>query len=179
MPEEPVHQDFRQSEAGKRQSWHGAKRLVKSFLGLRVPNALMRSAVRLKPGVNARGRLPAPRHVKEVEGSVGGTSFTMLRPDVCIIAKELYWGSGSRPAPSDQYALTSFVRLAGSVDVAGDRIEALLECINELRALELGQVGRHSGHDRTRRSVASNPPSNSSMGATRTLTPSLKWRRVE
>lgn len=120
MPEEPVHQDFRQSEAGKRQSWHGAKRLVKSFLGLRVPNALMRSAVRLKPGVNARGRLPAPRHVKEVEGSVGGTSFTMLRPDVCIIAKELYWGSGSRPAPSDQYALTSFVRLAGSVDVVID-----------------------------------------------------------
>lgn len=120
MPEESVHQDFRESDVGKRQSWHGAKRFVKWFLGLRAPNALMRIALRFKPDVNARGRLPAPRHIKEVEGSVGAATFVMLRPDVCIIAKELYWGNGVRPAAADQYALASFVRLAGSADVVVD-----------------------------------------------------------
>jgi hypothetical protein len=85
VPDAP---DFRETEVSKRQTWHGAKKYIKFFLSLRMPNMALRAASAIQPGLNARGRLPAPRHVKEVEGRVGQASFTMLRPDQCIIAKE-------------------------------------------------------------------------------------------
>lgn len=120
MRQEPNPEDFRKTARSKRQSWRGAKRHVKALLALRIPNALMRAALRLRPQLNRSGRLPAPRHVTEVLGNVDEASFTMLRPDLCIIAKELYWGRGKRPVSADQYAVTSFTRLARGVDVVVD-----------------------------------------------------------
>jgi FkbM family methyltransferase len=65
-------------------------------------------------------RLPAPAHVKEVEGLVDGEVFVLVRPDVCESAKELYWGSGRRTNPADELALRLFTTLARSADVALD-----------------------------------------------------------
>jgi FkbM family methyltransferase len=108
----PDAPDFRQTETGRRQSWHGAKRYVKRFLAMRAPNAAMRAVVRLRPSINARGRLPAPHHVAEVRGEIRGSSFVMLNPARCVIAKELYWGDGVRPGAADRLALDVFATLA-------------------------------------------------------------------
>ena len=112
--------DFRQSETGRRQSWHGLKRYVKGFLGLRVPHWIMRRMLVIRPDLRRSGRLPAPRHLKEVEGRVDGIAFVMLRPDRCVIAKELYWGSGRRPRPEDDLAIEVFASLAADADVVLD-----------------------------------------------------------
>jgi FkbM family methyltransferase len=104
--------DFRKTEVGRRQSWRGAKKPIKWLLGLRLPNALMRIALRLRPQLRANGRLPAPAHLSEVVGKAGSTSFVMLGPKDCEVAKELYWGRGRRPRPNDQFALELFTRLA-------------------------------------------------------------------
>jgi FkbM family methyltransferase len=44
----------------------------------------------------------------------------MLRPDRCVVAKELYWGKGHRPRPQDQFALEVFAKLARQADVMLD-----------------------------------------------------------
>lgn len=76
--------------------------------------------VRARPAFRVGGRLPAPAHLKEVEGSVVGRRYVMLRPDRCEIAKELYWGRGCRPRPADSFAVDLFARLAQSADAALD-----------------------------------------------------------
>jgi FkbM family methyltransferase len=112
--------DFRRSETGRKQSWHGLKRYVKGLLAMRVPHWLMRRALVLRPDLRRSGRLPAPRHLKEVEGRAGGVTFVMLRPDRCVIAKELYWGSGRRPHAEDDLAIELFASLAAEADVVVD-----------------------------------------------------------
>lgn len=97
--------DYRRSRLGRRRSWYGLKRYVKRLLAMRLPHAALRALVRLRPRLREAGRLPAPAHLDEVEGQVRGTSFVMLRPDHCIVAKELYWGRGRRPRPEDQLAV--------------------------------------------------------------------------
>ena len=109
--------DHRETEAGRRQSWHGAKRYAKRVLGWRVPNAAMRAAIRVRPSA-ASPRLPAPVHITEVEGRIGDARFFMLRPDRCVVAKELYWGKGRRPGAADQLALEVFERLAARSDTS-------------------------------------------------------------
>ena len=117
-PEGPI--DFRESDVGRKRSWYGVKRHVKSVLGWRVPNWLMRKALVLRPALIATGRLPAPAHLKEVAGTVDDLHFVMLRPDRCVVAKELYWGGGRRPRPQDRTALETFARLARGTDVLVD-----------------------------------------------------------
>lgn len=112
--------DFRRSEAGRRQSWHGLKRYVKGILGMRIPHWLMRKALVLRPDLRRSGRLPAPRNLKEVEGRADGVTFVMLRPDRCVIAKELYWGNGRRPRPEDNFAIELFASLVGDANVVVD-----------------------------------------------------------
>jgi FkbM family methyltransferase len=112
--------DYRSSPVGRRRSWYGLKRHAKRALGRRVPNWLLRQAVRVHPALAASGRLPAPAHVREVEGHVDGATFAMLRPDRCVVAKELYWGKGHRPRPQDQFALEVFAKLARESDVMLD-----------------------------------------------------------
>jgi FkbM family methyltransferase len=116
-PEVP---DFRATETSKRQSWHGAKRYVKRVLAMRVPNAAMRAVVRVRPAINARGRLPAPHHVPEVRGTVRGASFVMLDPARCVVAKELYWGGGVRPEAADRLALDVFASFATDAEMVID-----------------------------------------------------------
>ena len=113
-------EDFRRTETGRKQSWHGLKRYVKGVLGMRVPHWLMRQALVLRPDLRRSGRLPAPRHLKEVEGRAGGATFVMLRPDRCVIAKELYWGNGLRPRAEDALAIELFATLATDTDVVVD-----------------------------------------------------------
>jgi FkbM family methyltransferase len=113
-------QDYRESELGRRQSWYGLKRYVKRVLSWRIPHALLRGVVRMFPRLARSGRLPAPASVRQVEGVVRGTPFVMLRPDRCIVAKELYWGHGRRPRPEDAFALDLFAELASRSDVALD-----------------------------------------------------------
>jgi len=111
--------DYRVSKAGRRRSWYGLKKHVKWFLGLRVPHWILRLVLQLRPGLQT-GRLPAPAHVKEVEGRVQGARFVMLRPDRCVVAKELYWGGGRRPKPEDNFALELFATLARTSDIMLD-----------------------------------------------------------
>jgi FkbM family methyltransferase len=113
-------EDFRHSETGRKQSWHGLKRYVKGVLGMRVPHWLMRQALVLRPDLRRSGRLPAPRHVREVRGHADGVDFVMLRPDRCVIAKELYWGDGRRPHAEDDLAIELFASLAADADIVVD-----------------------------------------------------------
>lgn len=117
---DPSAPDFRRSEAGKRQSWHGVKRYVKAALSLRVPHWVLRRFLVLRPDLRRSGRLPAPRHVTEVEGRAGTASFAMLRPDRCVVAKELYWGRGRRPRAEDALAIEVFAALSNEADVVLD-----------------------------------------------------------
>lgn len=112
--------DYRESDIGRRRSWYGAKKHLKRALGWRVPNALMRAVVRFAPSIRGTGRLPAPAYVREVEGLVGDARFVMLRPDRCVVAKELYWGKGRRPRAEDDFALQLFATLATKADVVFD-----------------------------------------------------------
>jgi FkbM family methyltransferase len=115
-----VGEDFRRSPRARRQSWYGTKRLVKRVLGWRLPHLVLRRCRSLLPSGVALERLPAPAHVRSVTGRVDGASFTMLRPDRCVVAKELYWGGGRRPRPQDQLALETFARLVRDADVVLD-----------------------------------------------------------
>jgi len=112
--------DYRSSAEGRRQSWFGAKRYVKRSLALRGPHAVMRALLRFAPRLRRTGRLPAPAHLKEVAGRVLDVRFVMLRPDLDEVAKELYWGKGTRPQPADRFALELFARAAQRSDVALD-----------------------------------------------------------
>ncbi|HEU4354815.1 MAG TPA: FkbM family methyltransferase [Actinomycetota bacterium] len=111
--------DYLASAAGRRQSWFGLKRHVKRFLGLRAPHAILRGVVRIAPQLRS-GRLPAPASLHEVTGRVADTTFVMLHPDRCEIAKELYWGGGRRPRAEDALALEVVSRLARDADVLLD-----------------------------------------------------------
>lgn len=106
--------------SARRRSWYGAKRHVKRLLALRLPHALIRILVRLRPELRRQGRLPAPAGLAEVEGEVQGVRFVMTRPDRCIVAKELYWGRGRRPRREDQLALEVFGAAARDAEVALD-----------------------------------------------------------
>ena len=44
----------------------------------------------------------------------------MLRPDRCVVAKELYWGNGRRPRPEDDFALELFATFGRQADVMLD-----------------------------------------------------------
>jgi FkbM family methyltransferase len=112
--------DYRTSDAGRRQSWFGLKKHVKRALSWRLPHAVLRGVVRRRPSLARSGRLPAPASVHEVEGDVRGSAFVMLRPDRCIVAKELYWGHGRRPRREDAFALELFAELSSRSDVALD-----------------------------------------------------------
>ena len=79
----------------------------------------MRWILRRVPTLRS-SRLPAPARLKEVRGSADGVAFVLGRPDVCEIAKELYWGGGRRPDPADDLAVRLFTRLARDADVAVD-----------------------------------------------------------
>ena len=99
----------------RRQSWFGLKRFVKRFLALRVPNASVRLASKVKPSLRS-GRLPAPARLTEVTGRVGGIPFVMLDPARCENAKELFWGRGRRPKAHDRLALDTAAVLAREAD---------------------------------------------------------------
>jgi FkbM family methyltransferase len=103
MPE-----DYRSSSAGRKRSWYGLKKWIKWFFSLRIPHALLVEATRFAPSLRASGRLPAPARLREVTGRVNGSSFVMLRPAECVVAKELYWGNGRRPRAEDAFAVELF-----------------------------------------------------------------------
>lgn len=110
MPGEP--RDFRDSARGRRQSWGGAKRVVKQVVALPGVNALARSAVlALMPEADA-ARLPVPSSVRRVRARMAGVEFDMLAPGRDVVAKELHWGGGRRPRPADQLALDVVAALA-------------------------------------------------------------------
>lgn len=113
-------EDFRTSRRGRRTRWYGLKGPVKRVLGWRAPHAVVRRVASAFPSIAASGRLPAPAHLHEITGRVGDRTFVMLRPDRCVVAKELYWGGGRRPRPADRFALELFARLAEDADVVLD-----------------------------------------------------------
>lgn len=100
------------ADRARRQSWYGAKRFVKTALSHPLLHPILRSTAPRLSRIRV-GRLPAPRELIEVNASVDGGDFIMLRPDRCEIAKELYWGDGRRPEPEDAYAIDLVVRLTG------------------------------------------------------------------
>lgn len=119
-PTNPAPVDFRETKAGRKQSWYGLKPIAKSALSLPFIHPILRAVALLKPSLRRSGRLPAPSGLREVHGEAGGTPFVMLRPDRCIVAKELYWGRGRRPRPEDDHAVQLFAELARGSDVVLD-----------------------------------------------------------
>lgn len=115
-----MQDDYRSSSVGRRRSWYGLKKWVKRFFGLSLPHAMLRQTVRLFPRLGESGRLPAPSRLHEVKGRAGGRTFIMLRPRDCVIAKELYWGKGRRPKPSDAFAVELFASAASRASVMVD-----------------------------------------------------------
>ncbi len=99
------------SQQLRRQSWYGLKKPVKRVLAARATHFVMRRVVRFTPSV-AVHRLPAPQHLRSVTADMAGVTFEMLRPDQCVVAKELYWGGGQRPGLADQRALDTFAALS-------------------------------------------------------------------
>jgi FkbM family methyltransferase len=109
-------QDDRMDDHLRRQSWFGLKQYVKRFLGLRIPNAVLRGAAGFAPSLRS-GRWPAPANLREVTGRVGNATFIMLDPARCENAKELFWGHGRRPFARDRLALDAIAVLAKEADV--------------------------------------------------------------
>lgn len=91
-----------------RHNWCGVKPWAKRLLARSAAHRAVRVAVRLAGSRVPRERLPAPASLDRVTARMAGVSFVMLRPDRCIVAKELYWGRGRRPRPADQLALDVF-----------------------------------------------------------------------
>ena len=116
----PTPVDFRETKAGRKQSWYGLKPIAKSSLSLPFIHPILRAVTRLNPSLRRSGRLPAPSGLREVTGVAGGARFVMLRPDRCIVAKELYWGRGRRPKPEDDHAVQLFAAIARHSDVVLD-----------------------------------------------------------
>jgi FkbM family methyltransferase len=112
--------DFLGSSRGKRQRWFGAKARIKQVMSWRLPHLVVRGASHLPWLQDRRQRLPAPAHLQQVTATMGGTSFVMLRPGRCVIAKELYWGEGRRPRRADQLALDVFAARARPADLILD-----------------------------------------------------------
>lgn len=112
--------DYRRSELGRRRSWYGTKRHVKRVLGWRLPNLVMRGALRFAPHLRETGRLPVPASLTEVVGRVNGAEYRMVRPAECVVAKELYWGGGRRPQAADDFALRLFAAAARSATAMFD-----------------------------------------------------------
>jgi FkbM family methyltransferase len=110
--------DYRATGVQRRRSWYGIKKHAKWLLRMRIPHTILRFALRSRPSL--KHQLPAPAYVTEVEGHVANVRFVMLRPDRCVVAKELYWGGGRRPKAEDNFALELFARLARESDVMLD-----------------------------------------------------------
>lgn len=92
-------------------SWYGVKPFAKRVLERSPMHGAVRGAARLLAGRLPTERLPAPASLDRITARMAGVSFVMLQPDRCIVAKELYWGRGRRPRPSDQLALDVFAAL--------------------------------------------------------------------
>jgi FkbM family methyltransferase len=103
--------DYQRSARYRRQSWYGAKPLVKRLLAQPGIHTLMRGGAAVLGDRIHRERLPAPARLRTVTANMSGVTFGMLRPDRCIVAKELYWGGGRRPRLADQFALDLFAVL--------------------------------------------------------------------
>jgi FkbM family methyltransferase len=103
----------------RKQGWYGVKKHVKTALSQPLLHPLMRAVALRSPGLAVR-RLPAPRALREVRGHVAEAEFVMLRPDRCEIAKEMYWGGGTRPDPRDRFALELVTRLSQDARVLLD-----------------------------------------------------------
>jgi FkbM family methyltransferase len=112
--------DFRNTFRGRRQSWFGLKRPLKRALATPMLAGPLRALVTIAPKLGEGGRLPAPSDLHEVEGRVGDARFVMLHPDRCEVAKELYWGHGRLPRPSDALALDLFAAAAAEADMLVD-----------------------------------------------------------
>ena len=111
--------DYRSSTAARRQSWFGLKQFVKVAASYPLPHAALRAASRVVPSLRS-GRLPAPKGLAEVTGVIDGATFTMLRPDRCENAKELYWGNGRRPKAADAFTFEVFAKLVRDAAVFVD-----------------------------------------------------------
>ena len=112
--DDPNH-DHRRDQR-RRQSWWGLKRPIKRAVSIPGVNQVAHAITRSRRGPDAAARLPAPMGVHQVEGRIDDITFVMNDPAQCIIAKELYWGHGTRPRAQDQFALEVFARLAQRAD---------------------------------------------------------------
>lgn len=140
----------------RRAEWFGAKKALKRALGSRPFNDLARLVLRGPRWASFPVNLP------EVRGEEGGSSFVLLEPMRCSIARELYWGGGRRIKPSERFALELFCRLARQADLILDigantgifslaaaavnpkaRVEAF-EIVPEVRELLVRNVARNA-----------------------------------
>jgi FkbM family methyltransferase len=112
--------DYLRSRRYRRQRWYGAKPIAKRVLAQPVIHPLMRAAAAALSDRIHCERLPAPARLHQVTANMAGVTFVMLRPDRCIVAKELYWGHGRRPRPEDQFALDVFAVLASDARLVLD-----------------------------------------------------------
>lgn len=103
------------STISARKSWYGWKLRVKRILMSWPLNSLLVTVSRRYLSPSRAQRLPVAQ--REVAGSICGSYFTMLDPGRCTIAKELFWGNGTRPDPEQHYALAFVTNLASRADI--------------------------------------------------------------
>lgn len=101
-----------------RKNWYGWKRRVKRVLEWPPFNRVVVLVARRVLEPDRARRLPVAG--REVQGSVGGATFVMLDPHRCTVAKELFWGEGSRPRGEEHQALALITELAADADVLLD-----------------------------------------------------------
>jgi FkbM family methyltransferase len=98
------------AEEYRRDEWFGARKRLKSLLGLRPFNDAARLVLGAVGGGERCERFPV--NLPEVEGRIDEERFVLLEPMRCSIARELYWGGGRRLRARERFALDLFCRLA-------------------------------------------------------------------
>ena len=88
----------------KRLSWYGLKPMIKKLMLLPGINHSIIAIGRLLPNKNWVNRIPVSRNAVSYTLS-SGEIVDMLHPDMCDIAKEIFWARGKRFSKADQMVM--------------------------------------------------------------------------
>lgn len=99
----------------RRLSWYGLKPMIKKLMLLPGINHSIIAIGRLLPNKNWVNRIPVSRNVVSYTLSSGET-IDMLHPDMCDIAKEIFWARGKRLSRADQMVMY-YVELMGKSSI--------------------------------------------------------------
>lgn len=99
-------------------SWFGFKRLIRNVLLLSPINAIIREMMQLYP-LQIRYRIPLTINQTTYETREGKKIF-LQSPDLCDIAREIYWSGGVRRKKSDKLVMYCFEYFVSKSDLMID-----------------------------------------------------------